>query len=71
MHRFQSTQRLVDKVLAVIIRKFLGPDNTMHICLHQFLYFMSANSLSTEHRRKYLNEVNLSKSLVISRLLNV
>lgn len=37
MHGFQSSQCLVDEILAVVVREFLGSDNSMHIRLHKLL----------------------------------
>lgn len=39
VHRFERSQRLVDEVLAVVVREVLRPDNTMHVGFHQFLYY--------------------------------
>lgn len=37
MHCLESSEGLIDEVLAVIVRQLLGSDDSVHICLHQFL----------------------------------
>ena len=37
MQRFQTPQSLIDKVLTVVVRQFLGSNDTVHIGFHEFL----------------------------------
>ena len=71
MHGLQSAQRLVDEILAVIIRQLLCADDTVHVGLHKFLALMSVSSLLESSLHAHLNEVNLSERLVVARLLDV
>ena len=54
VHSLKCAESLVDKVLAVVVRKLLCADDTVHVRLH-----------------KLLDEVDLSKALVVARLLDV
>lgn len=37
VHALEGTKCLVDKVLAMVVAEVLGPDNSVHVCLHQLL----------------------------------
>lgn len=69
VHGLECSEGLVDEVLAVVVGEVLGTDDSMHICLHQFLVCVSLSPhiLCATH----LYQVNLGESLVISRFLNV
>ena len=69
VHGLESSKGLVDKVLAVVVGEVLGADDSMHVCLHQFLVCVSLSS-PTFHAT-HLYQINLCESLVISRFLNV
>ena len=38
MHGFESTERLVDEVLAVVVGEFLRSDDAVHVGLHELLW---------------------------------
>lgn len=37
VHALEGTKCLVDKVLAMVVAEVLGPDDSVHVCLHQLL----------------------------------
>lgn len=37
VHALEGTESLVDKVLAMVVAEVLGPDDSVHVCLHQLL----------------------------------
>ena len=72
VHRFQSAQRLVDEVLAVVIRKILCADDAVHIRLHEFLSKMSdMQQLISDSTSAYLDQIDLVEALVAPWLLDV
>lgn len=53
---------LIYKVLTVIVWKLLGPDHTMHVCLHEFLQKdLSKSGLIMDVLGTYLNEIDFIK----------
>jgi hypothetical protein len=72
MHGFERAKGLVNEILAVIVRKILSPNNSMHVRLHQFL---TINALATAkvgiEEEAYLDEIDFSETFVVPGLLNV
>jgi hypothetical protein len=73
MHRLKSTQCLINKVLAVIVREFLSSNDSVHISFHEFLQkrlgLVSRTMLQKEN--PYLDEVDFSERLQTAWLLNI
>ena len=73
VHRFQSAERLVDEVLTVVVGKLLCANDAMHVRLHEFLHSLLVRAYSCPCwvAVTYLNQVDLSEGIVVSRLLDV
>lgn len=37
VHALEGAESLVDKILTVVVAEVLGPDDSVHVCLHQLL----------------------------------
>ena len=70
MHSLESTESLVDEILAMVIGEILSSDHAMHVRFHQFLYKVNC-CRSKGYLSAHLNEIDLREALVISRLLNI
>ena len=44
VHGFQGSEGLVDEVLTVVVGQILCADDSVHVCLHQFLECVSNDS---------------------------
>ena len=71
MHCFECTKGLVNEVLAVVIGKLLGPDNAVHVCLHELLPKVLDVRLLIQHSVSYLDQVDLGKCFQAARFLDI
>ena len=75
MHGLECTQGLVDKVLAVVVRQILCPNNAVHIGLHQFLQDRSAIEEvppgEAREETTYLNQVDFVEALIVAGSLDI
>lgn len=71
MHGLQRAEGLVDEVLAVVVRKVLGSNDTVHVRLHELLLHRKHGPRRSVNLAIYLNEIDLTEGLVASWLLDI
>ncbi len=78
VHSLESSECLVDEVLAVIIRQVLSANNTVHVSLHKFLCDVRKVTSDNPHItvdeswvETYLDEIDFSEGLIAPWLLDI